>query len=99
MRSIFFRETECGPYLFFFFQAEDGIRAHCVTGVQTCALPICSLLGDFRRDRLLRRVRKEDAGEHPQAPRSISRSLLLLHLPEGPLLKRRWLLAQPPPSR
>src|SRR5260221_11806184 len=25
---------------FFFFQAEDGIRYHCVTGVQTCALPI-----------------------------------------------------------
>src|SRR5437588_5081258 len=29
--------------LVFFFQAEDGIRVHCVTGVQTCALPI--LLG------------------------------------------------------
>src|SRR5260221_190290 len=29
--------------LFFFFQAEDGIRDHCVTGVQTCALPISSL--------------------------------------------------------
>ena len=28
-------------FLFFFFQAEDGIRDHCVTGVQTCALPIC----------------------------------------------------------
>src|SRR5436190_22562473 len=28
----------------FFFQAEDGIRDHCVTGVQTCALPICELL-------------------------------------------------------
>src|SRR5438132_6098611 len=27
---------------FFFFQAEDGIRDHCVTGVQTCALPICN---------------------------------------------------------
>src|SRR5476649_3002416 len=26
--------------LFFFFQAEDGIRDHGVTGVQTCALPI-----------------------------------------------------------
>src|SRR6266511_5775641 len=26
---------------FFFFQAEDGIRAFHVTGVQTCALPIC----------------------------------------------------------
>src|SRR5260221_13991967 len=27
----------------FFFQAEDGIRDHCVTGVQTCALPIYSV--------------------------------------------------------
>src|SRR5690349_23299392 len=27
--------------IFFFFQAEDGIRALYVTGVQTCALPIC----------------------------------------------------------
>src|SRR5438132_10502823 len=26
-----------------FFQAEDGIRDHCVTGVQTCALPICDI--------------------------------------------------------
>src|SRR5438034_9026659 len=31
----------CGfSFPFFFFQAEDGIRDHCVTGVQTCALPI-----------------------------------------------------------
>src|SRR5207248_3890521 len=28
------------PFLIFFFQAEDGIRARTVTGVQTCALPI-----------------------------------------------------------
>src|SRR5688572_33284357 len=27
-------------YIFFFFQAEDGIRDLTVTGVQTCALPI-----------------------------------------------------------
>src|SRR2546427_6678985 len=27
-------------YVFFFFQAEDGIRDLTVTGVQTCALPI-----------------------------------------------------------
>src|SRR5207248_7397218 len=26
---------------YFFFQAEDGIRDRTVTGVQTCALPIC----------------------------------------------------------
>src|SRR5690606_39745444 len=37
---------------FFFFQAEDGIRDFHVTGVQTCALPICfcaggSLFGSF----------------------------------------------------
>src|SRR5690606_5929484 len=29
--------------LVFFFQAEDGIRDFHVTGVQTCALPICNL--------------------------------------------------------
>src|SRR2546429_3152698 len=29
--------------LFFFFQAEDGIRDVAVTGVQTCALPISSV--------------------------------------------------------
>src|SRR5690554_5709529 len=28
-------------FFFFFFQAEDGIRDADVTGVQTCALPIC----------------------------------------------------------
>src|SRR5215213_1009506 len=29
-------------FFFFFFQAEDGIRDWSVTGVQTCALPICA---------------------------------------------------------
>src|SRR3989441_12971704 len=31
--------------LFFFFQAEDGIRDKLVTGVQTCALPISIMAG------------------------------------------------------
>src|SRR3989337_4150438 len=31
----------CLQIIFFFFQAEDGIRAATVTGVQTCGLPIC----------------------------------------------------------
>src|SRR2546430_4156879 len=35
--------------LFFFFQAEDGIRDLTVTGVQTCALPIS---GRGERERL-----------------------------------------------
>src|SRR5437867_13126192 len=33
--------------LFFFFQAEDGIRDRTVTGVQTCALPISYHLPPF----------------------------------------------------
>ena len=33
--------------VFFFFQAEDGIRDYDVTGVQTCALPILVLCGYY----------------------------------------------------
>src|SRR5437763_2214082 len=36
-------------WLFFFFQAEDGIRDTSVTGVQTCALPIW-IFGVRRRE-------------------------------------------------
>src|SRR6266576_7000293 len=35
--------------VFFFFQAEDGILDLYVTGVQTCALPICESLEDAVR--------------------------------------------------
>src|SRR5438046_7595932 len=38
--SIFF-------FFVFFFQAEDGIRDWSVTGVQTCALPIWTAVGQF----------------------------------------------------
>src|SRR2546422_6160525 len=34
------------PFVFFFFQAEDGIRDVAVTGVQTCALPISMIAAD-----------------------------------------------------
>src|SRR5260370_25329986 len=48
-------------FIFFFFQAEDGIRDSSVTGVQTCALPI-SLQSDQQLTRdeiytLLQRAR------------------------------------------
>src|SRR6266446_419699 len=46
-------------YIFFFFQAEDGIRDYKVTGVQTCALPICQHHGQ-RPDLPAQRV-EEDA--------------------------------------
>src|SRR2546422_7386780 len=35
---------------FFFFQAEDGIRDVAVTGVQTCALPICGIITEAVKD-------------------------------------------------
>src|SRR5437879_10519542 len=40
-------------FFFFFFQAEDGIRDTSVTGVQTCALPICAAGVDLRAERRL----------------------------------------------
>src|SRR6266849_8239089 len=40
--SFFFIRKNKFYLLFFFFQAEDGIRDPLVTGVQTCALPISS---------------------------------------------------------
>src|SRR5208337_4794256 len=38
---VFFFGSWGSVLVFFFFQAEDGIRDTSVTGVQTCALPIC----------------------------------------------------------
>src|SRR5258708_22514897 len=39
-------------FVFFFFQAEDGIRDDLVTGVQTCALPIYAVEARDRRQLL-----------------------------------------------
>src|SRR5207249_8591468 len=39
--------------VFFFFQAEDGIRDRNVTGVQTCALPILVLRNEKREAKLV----------------------------------------------
>src|SRR5207249_5760522 len=38
---VWFLLPRVASLLIFFFQAEDGIRYRNVTGVQTCALPIC----------------------------------------------------------
>src|SRR5699024_11379567 len=48
-----------------FFQAEDGIRARNVTGVQTCALPILLpvVQPDPRAARLERALRQKVRGE------------------------------------
>src|SRR5256885_3010267 len=46
-RSVRSRQANVPVGLFFFFQAEDGIRDYKVTGVQTCALPISDGIGEF----------------------------------------------------
>src|SRR5437763_11514337 len=45
---LFFLISFFDFFFFFFFQAEDGIRDTSVTGVQTCALPICVRVGSAR---------------------------------------------------
>src|SRR5260221_9790473 len=55
----------------FFFQEEDGIRDYCVTGVQTCALPICA-----HRDLVLREpdeFRPVLASRHDAPPQARTR--------------------------
>src|SRR5438034_3757779 len=47
--EVFSVAVDVTPEPVFFFQAEDGIRDHCVTGVQTCALPISFGRGPHRR--------------------------------------------------
>src|SRR6266403_5946630 len=58
--------SDCHVILFFFFfQAEDGIRDLYVTGVQTCALPICN--GNQARvflDELRRLDREQGHGDY-----------------------------------
>src|SRR3989441_4656080 len=50
------------PLLFFFFQAEDGIRDKLVTGVQTCALPISTLTVPFTEEALIDPARPVSLG-------------------------------------
>src|SRR5438067_9452906 len=75
--------------LFFFFQAEDGIRDRNVTGVQTCALPI------LQRDRPAWLI---ELAEDPDRPTSAARGVVdrlarhgyrtFLHKERGRLVER-----------
>src|SRR5256885_17071547 len=66
--------------VFFFFQAEDGIRDYKVTGVQTCALPILFLCSppktvlawrpDSRATSMKLTPRSLDAAADLKAPRA-----------------------------
>src|SRR5699024_11482849 len=65
----------------FFFQAEDGIRARNVTGVQTCALPICGIPPVPPRKLaltfpwlppILYKLHKQSISSYSKAPRGLS---------------------------
>src|SRR5687768_17997723 len=51
--------------IFFFFQAEDGIRDVAVTGVQTCALPIFGKLLMQQCSTTVKKVSLELGGNAP----------------------------------
>src|SRR5256885_1211996 len=55
---------KCTMYIFFFFQAEDGIRDYKVTGVQTCALPISA--AQMRTEELDARMGKDPIRVAPE---------------------------------
>src|SRR5207244_6346086 len=55
----------------FFCQAEDGIRDDLVTGVQTCALPICASLSFADGDRYVALSLSFDPRDAPHACRVI----------------------------
>ena len=59
----------CVFFWFFFFQAEDGIRDRLVTGVQTCALPIC-----FKPVSLKYRTKFQRTNEDGELPEELIRN-------------------------
>src|SRR5260221_5213951 len=90
------RALEPGYYwLLFFFQAEDGIRDHCVTGVQTCALPIYLFFEETSDRNVIQSLKSDPVrqGRYAQRVKSDKKLLevmqrLLNELKERPLHNR-----------
>src|SRR6266540_5552102 len=78
-------------FFFFFFQAEDGIRDRDVTGVQTCALPICWVSLPARGHHpcrpLVPAVRSVLPGRGGAPGRTRHRGRPREHLPVGPAVR------------
>src|SRR5258708_170644 len=77
--------------VFFFFQAEDGIRDDLVTGVQTCALPISAAAFWAM---VLETTVMSELFQMPPPP-----SAAVLPLSVEPVTKAFASLASPPPKR
>src|SRR5207244_4593295 len=69
--------------VFFFFQAEDGIRDDLVTGVQTCALPICIAQENRRRALPLTSLLRDALPAGARQPVVLGSPIVLGHAPLG----------------
>src|SRR5476649_2091010 len=67
-----------------FFQAEDCIRDHCVTGVQTCALPIFAA---FIKEALAAGIAPREIGVFTRAPEMLNRARAAVHSAGGETLE------------
>src|SRR5216683_4424924 len=76
--------------VFFFFQAEDGIRDLIVTGVQTCALPIFRLSAERDVETLLRLI----LSRAREITHSDAGSIYLVEEPEGGPRRLRFEISQ-----
>src|SRR6267143_6041627 len=72
---------------FFFFQAEDGIRDGTVTGVQTCALPICFTPEARKANQTIVDVLRNIAEKKQATPAQIALAWLLA--------RKRWIVPIP----
>src|SRR5438128_10364756 len=76
----------------FFFQAEDGIRAATVTGVQTCALPISGRRECSRSERSIPRAGTRAGSRRARQPeigRASCRERVEISVVAEPMKKRR----------
>src|SRR3989442_16043572 len=83
MSSELFSRGKSSVAVFFFFQAEDGIRDADVTGVQTCALPIWKRKSKSSCNEPGRSTRKQNRGSSPTMDRSSSPETQGVHSHRG----------------
>src|SRR2546429_9837708 len=76
--------------MFFFFQAEDGIRDVAVTGVQTCALPIYGRIPVVQRQSLRAVLR---------GPNTLGAGWLAIHFLDRETRKRGQILTTAPAKK
>src|ERR1039457_791943 len=67
--------------VFFFFQAEDGIRDYKLTGVQTCALPIYPVRADAAIDAIDRLMPEHRRFDHALALQKVARASVVTNGP------------------